>query len=268
MRTSIIMSGLRFPEGPAFDRDKNLWCVEQKGASLVCINTDKETRIHVGGSPNGIAIDKDGLVWFCDSGENSIRTHNPVTGETATILKTVDGQPLNMPNDLAFDPLNQLVFTCPGAKLDSNEGYICVYNYEHKLYKIAAGFYYPNGLAFTQNGQQLLVAETGKQQIWIGDWNAAEGSWTNRRVFAHTGGAIGPDGMALDSAGYLYVAVYGDSCIRMFDPEGKYVSDIQVPGKNPTNCAFDPFQRWWLVVTEAEQGNIVSVPIMKRGILL
>lgn len=267
MRTSIIMSALQFPEGPAFDRNKNLWCVEQKGGSLVCINDHTVRRIQVGGNPNGIAIDNNNLIWFCDSGENSIRTYNPTTGETATILKTIDGQPLNMPNDLAFDHLNQLVFTCPGPKLDSDEGYICVYNSEHNLYKIATGFYYPNGLAFTQNGEQLLVAETGKQRIWIGDWNAKEGSWTNRKVFANTGGAIGPDGMALDEAGFLYVAVYGDGCVRVFDPTGKYVNDIQVPGNNPTNCAFDPFQRWWLVVTEAEKGNLVSVPIMKRGIL-
>jgi gluconolactonase len=267
MRTSIIMAGLRFPEGPAFDSSKNLWCVEQKGASLVCINTHTGKRIHVGGNPNGIAIDNAGLVWFCDSGENSIRTYNPDTGETATILKTVDGQPLNMPNDLAFDHLNQLVFTCPGAKPDSDEGYICVYNSERNLYKIATGLYYPNGLAFTPNRRQLLVAETGKQQIWTGDWNAAAGSWTNRRVFAHTGGEIGPDGMALDDEGFLYVAVYGDSCIRVFDPTGKYVNDIQVPGKNPTNCAFDPFERWWLVVTESEKGELLSIPIMKKGIL-
>jgi gluconolactonase len=268
MRTSIIMADLQFPEGPAFDRHKNLWCVEQNGGSLVCINDHTINRIQVGGRPNGLAIDKDNLIWFCDSGENSIRTYNPATGQTATILNTVDDQPLNMPNDLAFDHLNQLVFTCPGPKPDSNEGYICVYSSAHNLHKIAAGLYYPNGLAFTQNGQQLLVTETGKQQIWIGDWNATECSWTNRRVFANTGGAIGPDGMALDEAGYLYVAVYGDSCVRVFDPEGKYVSDIQVPGKNPTNCAFDPFQRWWLVVTESEKGNLISVPIMKKGILL
>src|ERR1043165_5805902 len=98
MNTSILIADLRFPEGPAFDGNRNLWCVEQKGGSLVCKNDDTVKRIAVGGSPNGIAIDKAGVVWFCDSTENSIRTHNPNTGETATILKTIDDQPLNMPN--------------------------------------------------------------------------------------------------------------------------------------------------------------------------
>lgn len=267
MLTSIITNDLRFPEGPAFDRHQNLWCVEQKGASLVCISADSVKRIQVGGCPNGIAIDANQQVWFCDSGENSIRTYSPETGNTATVLNNLEGQPLNMPNDLAFDHMGQLVFTCPGPKLDSNQGVICVYTSDHKLYKIGAEFYYPNGLAFTQNGRQLLVAETGRQQIWIGDWNAAAASWTNQRVFVHAGGAIGPDGMALDEEGYLYVAIYGNSCIRVFDPEGKQVNEIIISGKNPTNCAFDPYQRWGLVVTEAETGTLINVPVMKKGIL-
>lgn len=267
MTTSPIATGLRFPEGPAFDRQGNLWCVEQKGASLVCISDGLINKIEVGGCPNGIAIDAHQQVWFCDSGQNSIRTYSPGTGATSTIISTLDGKALNMPNDLAFDPLNQLVFTCPGPKLDSSEGIICVYNSDNKLHKIASDLYYPNGLAFTQNSRQLLVAETGKQRIWIGDWNAVTASWTNKRVFAYTGGDIGPDGMALDEEDFLYVAVYGSACIMVFDTEGKKVNELPTPGNNPTNCAFDPFQKWGLVVTESETGTLVSLPVMKKGIL-
>lgn len=267
MKTSVISSNLRFPEGPAFDWHQNLWCVEQKGASLVCVTGREIRRIEVGGCPNGIAISADQLVWFCDSGENSIRIYNPGTGQTTTALCSLESRPLNMPNDLAFDHLGQLIFTCPGPRLDSNEGYICVYTSEKKLYKIASAFFYPNGLAFTRDGRYLLVAETGKQQIWIGDWHAEAGSWTNRRVFAHTGGEIGPDGMALDEDGYLYVAIYGSGCIRVFDPGGNHFTDIPTPGMNPTNCAFDPFEQWGLVVTEAETGTLIHLPVFKKGIL-
>lgn len=267
MTSSPIISGLRFPEGPAFDRHKNLWCVEQKGASLVRVTGQSADRIEVGGCPNGIAIDSLQQVWFCDSGQNSIRMYNPQTGQTATILRDLAGQPLNMPNDLAFDPREQLVFTCPGPRLDSDEGYICVYTSEKKLYKIAEHFFYPNGLAFTRNGSRLIVAETGKQQLWIGDWDGEQASWTNRRVFAQTGGKIGPDGMAFDEEGYLYVAIYGSGHIRVFDPEGRHDKDLATPGMNPTNCAFDPFQRWGLVVTEAETGTLIHFPVSRKGIL-
>jgi gluconolactonase len=173
-----------------------------------------------------------------------------------------------MPNDLAFDPRGQLIFTCPGPRLDSSEGYICVYNSSSEVYKIAENLFYPNGLAFTRGGRQLLVAETGKQQIWIGDWDAAEAIWTRRRVFAYTGGVVGPDGMALDEAGFLYVAIYGSGCIRVFDPEGRHFTDLPTPGVNPTNCAFDPFGRWGLVVTEAETGTMVSLPVERRGTIV
>src|SRR5689334_17311586 len=126
MKSFVIGSGLRFPEGPAFDRHKHLWCVEQKGASLVCVTGHEIHRIEVGGCPNGIAISADQAVWFCDSGENSIRIYDPETGQTTTVLDNLEGKALNMPNDLAFDHLGQLIFTCPGPRLDSDEGYICV----------------------------------------------------------------------------------------------------------------------------------------------
>ena len=71
MTPITIATGLRFPEGPAFDRQNRLWCVEQHGAALVCIKDGQLKRIPVGGCPNGIAIDEKQLVWFCDSGSNT-----------------------------------------------------------------------------------------------------------------------------------------------------------------------------------------------------
>lgn len=46
----VLASGLAFPEGPAFDRDGTLWCVEAKGASLVRLTPSGIERIVVGGA--------------------------------------------------------------------------------------------------------------------------------------------------------------------------------------------------------------------------
>lgn len=267
MTPITIATGLRFPEGPAFDRQNRLWCVEQHGGALVCIKDGQKKRIPVGGCPNGIAIDEKQLVWFCDSGENSIRQYNPGSGESKSICNHLNGEALNMPNDLAFDRRGQLVFTCPGPRLEENTGYICVYTYDNKLYKIFDQLYYPNGLAFSADGKRLFVAETGRKRIWVGDWDEAEAAWQHCRIFAQTEGIIGPDGIAFDEDGYLYVALFGSGCIRVFDPEGSYFKDLPTGGLNPSNCTFDPSQEGGLIVTETATGSLISLPVFKRGIL-
>ena len=71
-------------------------------------------------------------------------------------------------------------------------------------------------------------------------------------------GPGGPDGMALGPDGNLYVAVYGTGKIHVLSQAGQVVSQLELPGRNPTNCAFDPADPARLVITEAEKGQILA----------
>ena len=69
----------------------------------------------------------------------------------------------------------------------------------------------------------------------------------------------GPGGMAVGPDGNLYVAVIGAGVVRVYSADGQWVRDIQMPGKNPSNCAFDSWSGLGLVVTETEKGELLSV---------
>jgi len=261
-----IAEQIRFPEGPVFTSDGALWCVEQHGESLIQYAGNEYKRHHVGGRPNGLATAADGMLWFCDSGHQAIRTYDPSSGTSQTIVNERDGVPLNMPNDLAFDQNQQLIFTCPGPDLNPN-GYVCCLSSAGDLMTVAHQLNYPNGLAFTQDYQHLLIAETGNQQIWIGEWDSHRMRWQNPRIFTRTEGGLGPDGIALDEYGNLYVAVYGSASIQVFAPDGQHIQTLSLPGQHPTNCAFDPTGTLGLVITEAEKGALLSLPCGLKGIL-
>lgn len=263
-----LASGLRFPEGPAFAPDGSLWAVELKGASLVRIQNEQLQRFEVGGSPNGIAIEPAGLIWFCDAELNAIRRFDPVNQQCETLVSAVDQQPLNKPNDLAFDAVGNLVFTCPGDSRQEPTGYVCVRTPDAQVKKIAEGLYFPNGLAFNADGTELIIAETYQHRLWKGQWDANNCTWEQAQPWCNIGGPTGPggpDGMAFDQEQLLYVAVYGTGSIRIVNPEGEVLEQILLPGQNPTNCAFDPNGRWGLVITEAEQGLILSYPTEALG---
>jgi gluconolactonase len=262
----ILIDDLRFPEGPAFDRHGNLWAVELKGGGLVRWRKDSWERIATGGAPNGLTIDAQDRVVFCDSKLCSLRRYGPSTRAIETLADSVDGQRLLMPNDLAYDSGGNLVFTNPGASGTEPSGYVCVLTPVGALKKIGTGFYFCNGLAFTPDGSELIVAETYRQRLWRGAWDASTATWLEPKVWAEgLVGEPGPDGMAFAADGTLWVAVYGSGTVMQIDPNGQIIDRLSIGGKNPTNCAFDPSGRLGLVVTETEKGQLLSYTLLQAA---
>ncbi|XP_055615144.1 regucalcin-like [Toxorhynchites rutilus septentrionalis] len=59
-----------------------------------------------------------------------------------------------------------------------------------------------------------------------------------------------PDGMTIDTDGYLYVATFGGSCVCKIDPsDGKIVQEIKLPVEQVTSVAFGGPSRNVLFVT-------------------
>ncbi len=267
----VIINGLNFPEGPVFDFEGNLWFVEILGGNLSKWDGEKLVRFHVAGTPNGAMIDKEGILWFCDSQRGEIRTFNPKSLQFNTVCNsTIAGEPLKRPNDLLFDKLGNLIFSDHADGRTENVSTFCVLpKNSSKATPISSGKLFTNGLAFCNNGETLLMAETYNQQLWIGEWDAEKLELLNERPFAKAGkGPWGPDGMAFDENELLYVTVFNEYAINVYNKSGILVNKILTVGNRPTSCAFDPTGNLGLVITEAERGEIISFPTLGKGLPL
>lgn len=264
---STLIKGLNFPEGPAFGKNGTIWLVEKEAGNLIYYHNQKYERIPTGGHPNGIAIDNIGNIWFCDSLNNSIRKYVPHERKCYTMVEQYLGQPLKMPNDLCFDKHNNLLFTCPGDRLDDNCGYICCLYSDGKLRIIHSGMYYPNGLAFHLDGNSLFIAETGSKWIWKSQWDHKKEKLENLEKFSYVGGNVGPDGLAFDKENSLYVALYGSNKIVILNTIGQPIDEITLKHPNPTNCAMDPEGKQGLVITEASKGELLRFQSNQKGLL-
>ena len=263
---TVLASGLAFPEGPAFAPDGSLWCVEARGGALVHFGAPGMTKHDSNGLPCGLAFDATGRAWFCDAKQHAVRWFDPARDAWETAATHVNGAPLNAPNDLAFDAIGNLVFSCPGDSRFEATGSVCVLTQRGEVRTLHDALHFPNGIVFSADNHTLYVAETYGRRVWKGAWDAAAATWHDAAPWADLGGEPGPDGMALGADGLLYVAALRAGCVKAVDANGTVVAHYPVPGPRPTNVAFDPSGTLGMIVTEAEHGTVLSVAGVGPGV--
>ena len=262
----ILQEGIKYPHGLTFDGEGHLWCAEEMGGALLCRALDGRTsRISTGGNPNSVAY-RDGELWFSDRTRNSIYRMPIHTKTIETALTDVAGSPLDAPGNLIFDEAGNLLFTCPGLADDNQVGWVAARRANGYAEVLTDGLAHPTGLALVPGS--LLIAEMHRQRIWIGFWDARNLSWETIRVWttlveteATVSQTSGPGGMATGPDGTIYVTAYGLGLIQIVSAEGRHIRDIELPGKYPTSCAFDPMGNLGLIITEAERGQLLSIEI-------
>lgn len=266
---TLLIEGLNFPEGPVFDFEGNLWFVEIQGGNLSKWDGETLERFDVDGTPNGAMIDQQGKIWFCDSGRGEIRKFDPMSKIIETICgHTEKGKRLVKPNDLIFDAVGNLLFSDHADGRKKPVSTICVLPKGSGRAKVVStNKYFTNGLALMKNETTLVFSETYRQQLWIAEWDSSKLLLSDERHFAKAGqGPWGPDGIAFDENENLYATIFNENKINVYNKNGELTGSIFVEGSRPTSCAFDPFDKFGLVVTEAEKGEIITYPLTVKGL--
>jgi len=223
--------------------------------------------LYTGGQPNGLAVHRTGELFVADSGLAAILKIGP--GEAIEVVASRSGEvPFLGPNDLVFDHSGRLYFTDPGPAFPSSPvGRVFCIDLDGSVHMLADRLAFPNGIALGPDEQRLFVAETQTGRILVFERND-RGGVSGPAVFAHVGGTVGPDGLAVDQAGNIYAAIFGDGVIRVVAPNGAITGELPAGGRKPTNVAFGGPGRRTLVVTEAETGSVYAERVAVPGLRL
>jgi D-xylonolactonase len=126
------------------------------------------------------------------------------------------------------------------------------------------GFHLANGLGFSPDSTILYFADSAARRIYAYDYDLGSGSVRNRRVFVQVPKTEGlPDGLAVDSQGYVWSAQWYGSSIVRYDPEGKVERRLEFPAKQVSSLTFGGPQLTDIFVTSAAQSE--PMPIMPPG---
>ncbi len=264
-----VAEGFQFPEGPAWDGQSSLYVSNCYGNWMAVLhNSELDTFVTVDSAQtcfrqtNGLTFHSDGYLYACDFGLGAIERFDK-QGRCQIIEAG-----FNRPNDLAFSKSGHLYFTDPKT-YDVNVPDGCVYRYNFKIGKVelmADSLCFPNGIAFTADGQAVYIAESAQNRVLKFDLQS-DGMLTNRSVFALMPGGD-PDGIALDVNGNVYVAHFGAGRIAVFNPQGQEIASLRVPGKKPSNLEFAGTNLKTLYVTEDETNALYKAQMPIAGLPL
>ena len=122
---------------------------------------------------------------------------------------------------------------------------------------------FPNGIAFSEDGNRLFVCESAANRILLFDV-LQNGNIANGRPFVELPGGD-PDGIALDVRGNLYVAHFGGGAVYIISPDGKILQKIPTPGKKPSNLEFGENDMKTLFLTEVETNSVYRLQVPVSG---
>ena len=109
-----------------------------------------------------------------------------------------------------------------------------------------------NGIDWSPDASVLYFVDSGDFLVWAFDFDSRDGSVSRRRVFASTEEPDGlPDGLTVDAAGGVWVALFGGGRLHRYAPDGRLTEVIPTPVRYPTSCAFAGPGLDTLVVTSA-----------------
>jgi len=247
-------------EGPRVDSNDNLYFsdVPNGGVYRRSPNGEVSTAVPKRRGVGGIALHADGGVVV--SGKNICHVKD---GQTRILFQRDDIPGFNdiftdsagrvYAGSLRSDPFKEGART-PG-ELWRIEG-------EGKVTEMYGNVGLTNGIGFSPDGKTIYHADSSGPHLIVHDV-ATDGTMSNRRAIAQmTGGTI-PDGLCVDEAGCIWVAVYGGRCAARYTPEGKLDRKIDVPAKAVTSVCFGGKDRRDLYIVT---GDNTEVPDRKGTI--
>ena len=111
-----------------------------------------------------------------------------------------------------------------------------------------------NGLGWSPDGATMYLADSGPGVIHAFRFDPEPGTLSDRRVLVNVPSDVGsPDGLTVDAAGDLWVAIYGGGRVQRYSPDGELRQELLVPAEQTTCCAFGGPELNLLYVTTATE---------------
>lgn len=251
-------------EGPATDREGNLYCVSFRHArNIARVTPEGKAELFVelpeGSAGNGIRFNKAGTMFVADyTGHNVLK----IDMATRAITVLAHNSAMNQPNDLAIAPNETLYASDPSWKAGTGQIWRIMPDGATHLETAEMGT--TNGIEVSPDGRRLYVNESFQRNVWIFDI-ARDGTLKKKRLLIQFPD-YGFDGMRCDVDGNIYMTRHSKGTVIKVSPGGKVLKEIDVLGPNPSNICFGGKDGRTAYVTEAKTKRLIQFRVDRPGL--
>lgn len=262
-----VAEGFNFTEGPAVDKQGNVYFTDQPNDRIWKWPLDGKVSIFLEntGRANGMYFDKNGNLLSCSDMDNEIWSITP-DGKHTVLLTDYEGKKLNGPNDLWVHPNRSIYFTDPLYKRDywtrnpemQQDGQHLYYMSpdRKKVIHVDTELEQPNGIIGSPDGKLLYVADIRAGKTYC--YNISpNGLLENKRLFT----SMGSDGMTMDEQGNIYLTGKG---VTVFNPAGEQIEHIPVEAGWTANVCFGGKDMKTLFITASQY--LYSLEMNVKGV--
>lgn len=199
----------------------------------------------------GFTVQADGaLLLFMARG--AIKTWRD--GQVTTIIDEIPEERHTRFNDVVADPVGR-VYGGTMATAD-RPGRLYRVDLDGSLTVMLDDVGIPNGMDFTPDLSQMYFTDSARQAIYLFDYDQATGTLSNQRVWVRTPPDRGvPDGLTVDSQGYVWSARWDDGALYRYAPTGEVDRRIEFPARKVSSVIFGGPDYSDLYVTTAGGDN-------------
>jgi gluconolactonase len=192
---------------------------------------------------------------------------DPVNGKVKPYLTRASLAPFKGCNDLFFAANGDLYFTDQGLTgLHDPTGRLFRLTERGQLDCLLDNVPSPNGLVMNLAENMVYLAVTRGNCIWRVPLSPDGGVAKVGIYIQLSGGWGGPDGLALDSQGQLFIAHVGMGAVWVVDALGEPVYRIRTCAEpHTTNMAFGGADNKTLFITESGSGSILTAQLDVPG---
>ena len=255
-----------FTEGPACDREGNIFFTDQPNNKIMKWSTDNKLSLFEEnyGRANGLYFDKKGNLISCSDEKNEVWSIAP-DGKVTVLIKDFEGKKLNGPNDLWIAPNGGIYLTDPFYKRPWWDHETSEQDGEHvyylapgtsKLIRVVTDLEKPNGIIGTPDGKYLYIADIKGNKTWRYTIST-DGTLSGKKLFTD----LGSDGMTIDNKGNIYLTGKG---VTIFNPLGVKIENIPIPESWTANVCFGGKDRHLLFVTASK--SVYGIKMNVKGV--
>ena len=262
-----LADGFRFTEGPAVDKEGNVYFTDQPNNRILKWSVDGKLSVFLenSGRANGIYFDKQDNLISCSDGDNELWSIDKY-GKHTVLISEFGGKKLNGPNDLWIRPDGGIYFTDPlyvrnywtrNPEMQQEGEYVYFYSpSKNQVKKVATDLEKPNGIIGTPDGKLIYVADIKANKTYVYEV-LPDGLLANKKLFA----PLGSDGMTLDKEGNVYLTGKG---VTVFNSQGEKIAHIPVEANWTANVCFGGKDLKTLFITASEY--LYSLQMTVEGI--